>query len=69
MPAKKNDRCSKLRRLRERIEEELRVLKADEREENIIGFDNPLEMSNVIKSLQSTLSSIDVELAKCPPEA
>ncbi len=69
MPAKKNDRCSKLRRLRERIEEELRVLKADEREENIVGFDNPLEMSNVIKSLQSTLSSIDVELAKCPPES
>ncbi len=69
MPAKKNDRCSKLRRLRERIEEELRVLKADEREENTIGFDNPLEMSNVIKSLQSTLSSIDVELAKCPPES
>ena len=69
MPAKKNDRCSKLRRLRERIEEELRVLKADEREENTIGFDNPLEISNVIKSLQSTLSSIDVELHKCPPEA
>ena len=63
-----NDRCSKLRKLHDRIEEELRILKAEEREENRVGFDNPLMISNIIKSLQSTLSSIDVELQKCPPE-
>jgi hypothetical protein len=68
MPAK-NDRCSKLRKLHTRIEEELRILKADEREENLVGFDNPLEMSNIIKSLQAALSTIDLELQKCPPEA
>jgi len=64
-----NDRCSKLRTLHDRIEEELRILKGEERYEDRVGFDNPLEISNIIKSLQSTLSSIDAELAKCPPEA
>ena len=63
-----NERCNKLRRLYTRIEEELRILKAEEREENRIGFDNPLEISNIIKSLQTTLNTIDVELQKCPPE-
>ncbi len=63
-----NDRCSKLRKLHDRIEEELRILKAEEREENRVGFDNPVLISDIIKSLQSTLSSIDVELQKCPPE-
>jgi hypothetical protein len=64
-----NDRCSKLRKLHDRIEEELRILKAEEREENRVGFDNPVVISDIIKSLQSTLSSIDGELQKCPPEA
>ena len=64
-----NDRCSKLRKLHDRIEEELRILKGEERQENIVGFDNPIEISNIIKSLQSALGTIDVELQKCPPEA
>src|ERR1700740_827924 len=63
-----NDRCSKLRKLHDRIEEELRILKGEEREENRVGFDNPVVISDIIKSLQSTLSSIDVELQKCPPD-
>jgi hypothetical protein len=63
-----NDRCNKLRTLHTRIEEELRILKGEEREENRVGFDNPLEISNIIKSLQATLTSIDTELQKCPPE-
>ena len=68
MPAKKIDRCSKLRKLYASIQEELRILKEDEREEEREGFENPLEISDIIKSLQTALSSIEIELEKCPPE-
>lgn len=64
-----NDRCDQLRRLYGRIEEELRVLKVSEGEEEQEGVENPAEISNIIKSLQETLASISLELAKCPPEA
>jgi hypothetical protein len=64
-----NDRCDQLRKLYGRIEEELRVLKASEREEEREGIESPAEISNIIKSLQETLASISLELAKCPPEA
>ena len=63
-----NDRCSKLRKLHARIEEELRQLKEEEREEEKEGVANPLETSNVIKSLQTVLQTITLELQKCPPE-
>ena len=63
-----NDRCSKLRKLHARIEEELRQLKEEEREEEKEGVANPLETSNVIKSLQTVMQTITLELQKCPPE-
>ncbi|HVB73750.1 MAG TPA: hypothetical protein VNE38_09365 [Ktedonobacteraceae bacterium] len=63
-----NDRCSQLRELHARIEEELRVLKENEQEEEYEGV-NPVETSNIIKGLQSTLQSITHELRKCPPKA
>ena len=63
-----NERCSKLRRLHARIEQELRQLREEEREEEYDGIANPLEVSNIIKGLQSTLQSITFELDKCPPE-
>ena len=63
-----NDRCSKLRKLHARIEEELRQLKEEEREAEDTGVANPIVISNVIKGLQSALQSITLELAKCPPE-
>jgi len=63
-----NDRCSKLRKLHARIEEELRQLKEEERQEEEEGVANPVETSNIIKGLQAALQTIVVELQKCPPE-
>ncbi|MGH2496841.1 MAG: hypothetical protein ACRDIV_19225 [Ktedonobacteraceae bacterium] len=63
-----NDRCSQLRKLHARIEEELRQLREEEREAEDEGVANPIVISNVIKGLQSTLQSITLELHKCPPE-
>ncbi len=62
------DRCQKLRTLHERLKEELRTLEADVRQEEYDGVANPLEMANIIKSLQGTLSSVEAELAKCPED-
>ena len=64
-----NDRCSQLRKLHASITEELRVLKEDERQEIEEGVENPLVISNIIKSLRASLNTIDLELQKCPPEA
>ena len=63
-----NDRCSQLRKLHARIEQELRQLREQERETENEGVANPIVISNVIKGLQSTLQSITLELDKCPPE-
>ena len=60
------DRCKQLRKLRERLAEELRALKESEQQEEYEGVGNPLEMVNIIKSLQKTLSTVDLELQKCP---
>ncbi len=62
------ERCQKLRTLHERLKEELRTLEADVRQEEYDGVANPLEMANIIKSLQGTLSSVEAELAKCPED-
>ena len=62
------DRCSQLRKLHARIEEELRQLREEEREAEEEGVANPIVISNVIKGLQSALQSITLELHKCPPE-
>ncbi|HEU0000489.1 MAG TPA: hypothetical protein VFQ36_06300 [Ktedonobacteraceae bacterium] len=63
-----NDRCSRLRKLRARIEEELRQLREEEREDEEEGVANPVEIVNIQKSLQSVLQTITLELDKCPPE-
>jgi len=63
-----NDRCSQLRKLHARIQEELRQLKEEEREEEATGVANPVETSNIIKGLQAALQTITLELQKCPPE-
>lgn len=62
-----DDRCSRLRELRARIAEELRILKESEREE-VHDFENPAVTSDIIKSLQASMNTIDLELQKCPPE-
>ena len=60
------ERCQKLRELHARLIEEVRTLEAEVRLEEYDGVANPLEMVNIIKSLQGTLSSVEAELAKCP---
>ncbi len=60
------ERCQKLRKLHARLIQEVRTLEADVRQEEYDGVANPLEMVNIIKSLQGTLSSVEAELAKCP---
>ncbi len=60
------ERCQKLRKLHDRLKEEVRTLEADVRQEEYDGVANPLEMVSIIKSLQTALSSVEVELAKCP---
>jgi hypothetical protein len=60
------ERCQKLRELHTRLIQEVRTLEADVRQEEYDGVANPLEMVNIIKSLQGTLSSVEAELAKCP---
>lgn len=62
------DKCARLRKLHARLTEELRALKETKEEVQQESFDNPLAIVNVIKSLQSTLNTIDDELAKCPAE-
>jgi len=60
-----NDKCKQLRELYDRLAAELRVLKESEQEEEREGVGNPLEMVGIIKSLQKTLSDVDLELQKC----
>lgn len=60
------ERCRKLRQLHARLKEEVRTLEADVRQEEYDGVANPLEMVSIIKSLQSTISSVEAELVKCP---
>ena len=60
------DKCKHLRKLRDRLADELRVLKESMQEEEREGVVNPIETASVIKSLQKTLSTVDFELQKCP---
>ncbi len=60
------DKCKQLRKLHDRLADELRVLKENVQEEEQEGVVNPIETVNIIKSLQKTLSTIDLELQKCP---
>jgi len=46
-----NDQCKKLRRLHDRLTEEVRILEADLRQEEREGVGNPIEMVSIIKSL------------------
>lgn len=60
------DRCKKLRKLHDRLTEEVRKLEEDLRLEEHDGVANPLETVSIIKSLQRTLNTVEVELTKCP---
>jgi hypothetical protein len=58
------DKCKQLRELHDRLTNELRVLKESEEEEEREGV-NPIETASIIKSLQKTLNTVDLELQKC----
>jgi hypothetical protein len=60
------DKCQQLRKLHDRLVEELRVLKEDLQEEEREGVVNPIETANIIMSLQKTLGTVELELQKCP---
>ena len=60
------DQCKKLRQLQDRLTDELRALKESLQEEESEGTINPIETVNVIKSLQKVLSTVEIELQKCP---
>ena len=64
---KRSDRCNQLRTLHDRLVDEVRLLSAGVQEEEE-GFENPIEMHNIIKSLQTVLHQINLELQKCPPQ-
>jgi hypothetical protein len=61
-----NDKCQQLRELHSRITEELRVLRENMEEEEREGVANTIETASIIISLQKALSSVDLELQKCP---
>jgi len=60
------DQCKKLRKLHDRLTEEVRKLQEELQLEERDGVANPLETVSIIKSLQRTLNTVEVELAKCP---
>ncbi|GLV55599.1 hypothetical protein KDH_24430 [Dictyobacter sp. S3.2.2.5] len=62
--ANNTDKCEHLRKLHDRLVEEIRVLKEDLQAAEEEGV-NPIETVNIVKSLQKTLSTITVELEKC----
>ncbi len=65
--SKRSDRCSQLRKLHDRLVEEVKLLRENLQEEEE-GFDNPLEMRTIMTELQAVLHRINLELQKCPPE-
>jgi hypothetical protein len=63
-----SEKCRRLRKLRNRLVEELKVLKEELREEENEGVVNPIETVSIIKSLQEALNTVEQEVQKCPAE-
>ena len=59
------ERCEQLRKLHDRLTEELRILKENLQEEEQEGVVNPIETATIIVSLQKTLNTVEIELQKC----
>jgi hypothetical protein len=64
--SKKTDKCEQLRKLHDRLVEEVRILEEGVFEEEEEGVANPVETVNVIKSLKKSLEAVHLELQKCP---
>lgn len=58
------NRCKKLRKLYRNLMEELRILREDLAEEEREAV-NPVETASIVKSLQKTLNTVEIELQKC----
>lgn len=67
--ANDTNRCDQLHKLRANVLHEIAVLQENRTQEEHEGVGNPVEVVSVIKSLQETLTTIDLELQKCPPLA
>ena len=62
------DRCSQLRKLHDQLTNEVRLLRENVQRAQQEGVSTSIESLNTIKSLQTTLNTITLELKKCPPE-
>ncbi len=56
-------RCNQLRTLHDRLVDEVRLLRTSVQEEEE-GFENPIEVHNIIAGLQTVLHQINLELQK-----
>jgi len=65
--SKRSDQCSRLRKLHDRLVEEVKLLRESLQEEEE-SFDNPLEMRTIMTELQAVLHRVTLELQKCSPE-
>ena len=61
------DQCTRLRRLHTRLTEEVRLIKESTQQAEHDGVDTSIETLNTLKSLQSSLHTISLQLEKCPP--
>jgi len=62
------DRCSRLRKLHDQLTNEVKHLRESVQRAQLEGISTSVESLNTIKSLQTTLYTISLELQKCPPE-
>jgi hypothetical protein len=62
------DRCSQLRKLHDQLTNEVRLLRENVQRAEQEGVGTSIESLNTIKSLQTALNNISLELQKCPPE-
>lgn len=65
--SKRSNHCSQLRKLHDRLVDEVRLLRESIQEEEE-GFENPLELRTIMEGLQAVLHQVHLELQKCPPE-
>jgi hypothetical protein len=61
------DQCTRLRRLHTRLTEEVKLIKESIQQAEHDGVDTSIETLNTLKSLQSSLRTISLQLEKCPP--
>lgn len=63
-----SERCRQLHKLHAHLSNEVRLLKENIQKAEREGVGTAIESLNTLKSLQSSLRTISLELEKCPPE-